>query len=791
MTNYKFLFTGILLLATLRGISQGSLDSSLARYNRLYPVERMHLHTDKQTYLPGETVWFKAYIWSDEPVSSTNLFTDVMDADGRVVKRLVSPIFEGTADGHFVLPDSAATAAYLFRSYTSVMLNHDSTNTYQKYISVFKEGRSQSVRALPPASLQFFAEGGNLLAGVFNTVAFKATTGSGLPFEVTGAIKNAKLQLIDSFYSRHNGMGLFKFIPEAGEKYFAEWKDANSVVHNVDLPEVQAQGIALHAEQLKTDLYYYIAAGTGNAGNVKVLATMFQKPVYQATLKAVEKTAVVTKFSTADFPSGILQLTVFNADDQPLAERIVFINNHNYATTAEISLKEKNLQKRGKNTVLIDVKDSATTNLSLSVYDMSFEDDGYDANIFTDLLLTGDLKGYVHQPGIYFTPGADPKSLDLVMQTNGWRRYNWQRILAPQIPFPRYPKDNYLSLTGRVVNAKQELMPLTNISLTLDADSAKQWYLSKTNEQGIFRESGIVFTDTAQVYYKVVNSKSPGFVGLSPLNGLPSLQPGISFVTPEFVLHPQLQEKSLATISTSARVANAEFERKAKSLAAVVVVNKKSLRRAELLKMDQKYNTRFRGNSGPAVDVLNDPEAENSTDIYNYLYAKLPGLTVVNKGFQKTFTTIRGETPLIFVNEQQVDADYLGNINMSEVAYVRYIDRVASAPGLPPGVAIYLRKAGDVSIRDGKGLNGLPKMKILGYSPVKEFYAPDYDMPDERHLRPDMRTTLHWQPYLLSTPQNQRISLSFFNNDFSTRLKIVLEGMNTDGKLIHVEKIVE
>ena len=50
----------------------------------------------------------------------------------------------------------------------------------------------------------------------------------------------------------------------------------------------------------------------------------------------------------------------------------------------------------------------------------------YDNNIFTDLLLTSDLKGYIHQPGYYFTESSlrKQKELDILLMVHGWRKYD-------------------------------------------------------------------------------------------------------------------------------------------------------------------------------------------------------------------------------------------------------------------------------------------------------------------------------------------------------------------------------
>ena len=61
----------------------------------------------------------------------------------------------------------------------------------------------------------------------------------------------------------------------------------------------------------------------------------------------------------------------------------------------------------------------------------------------------------------------------------------------------------------------------------------------------------------------------------------------------------------------------------------------------------------------------------------------------------------------------------------------------------------------------------------------------------EKDNDPDLRTTLYWNPYVLTDPKNHKVKLEFYNNDVSNKLRIILEGVNADGKLAHVEKVVE
>jgi hypothetical protein len=46
-------------------------------------------------------------------------------------------------------------------------------------------------------------------------------------------------------------------------------------------------------------------------------------------------------------------------------------------------------------------------------------------------------------------------------------------------------------------------------------------------------------------------------------------------------------------------------------------------------------------------------------------------------------------------------------------------------------------------------------------------------------------------PYIFTDKNNLKIPVTFYNNDFSKKIKVVIEGINDDGKLIHFEKIIE
>jgi hypothetical protein len=108
--------------------------------------------------------------------------------------------------------------------------------------------------------------------------------------------------------------------------------------------------------------------------------------------------------------------------------------------------------------------------------------------------------------------------------------------------------------------------------------------------------------------------------------------------------------------------------------------------------------------------------------------------------------------------------------------------------GANGAIAIYTRKGNDIKNEPGKGL---ASNKVMGYTAIKEFYSPNYASFKPSNEQRDLRTTLYWNPSLITSPQNNQFVLSFYNNDVSSSFRVIIEGMTRDGKLAHIEQIME
>ncbi|HEY4937187.1 MAG TPA: hypothetical protein VII44_11430, partial [Puia sp.] len=275
----------------LRSSSFGqSLDSSLSVYNNKYPQEKIHIHFDKDTYLPGETIWMRAYIMSDTRPSSVskNLYFDWTDVDGRLFLHSVSPITEGGASSFFKIPSWVKNGVMHVKVYTEWMLNFDNAYLFNKDIPVLMpvDGAIQAPYKLQ-TTINFFPEGGDLINGVSSVLAFEALNQHNKPSMVNGVIKTAKNIIVDSFHTTYNGMGTVRFKPMSGEHYIAYWNDESGELHTTPILDAKSNGLVMQVDPYNNDQLHYKLEKSADASkliNIVVVGTVNQKVVYRNSL---------------------------------------------------------------------------------------------------------------------------------------------------------------------------------------------------------------------------------------------------------------------------------------------------------------------------------------------------------------------------------------------------------------------------------------------------------------------------------------------------------------------------
>lgn len=780
-----------------------NIDSTIEKYANDYSQERTYLHFDKIAYAAGETIWFKAYIMDGilPSVESKTFYVDWTDEKGKLLSHALVPAVYSTAWGQFDIPADYAGKLIHVKAYTKWMLNFDSSFLYNKDIRILSNNSNVPSPKIPEiSSLQFFPEGGDAVSGVENKIAFKANDQYGKPVNIKGFIFNDKGVKIDSLHAIHDGMGYFFLIPKPGESYTAKWsvrtlleKEEKSIEHITALPPVKQKGISLRITLNGASRNFIVSASPGSAasfGTLHLLGTMNQHEVFKFS-KDISNGTIEGIIPTGELPSGILTVTVFDEHWKPLAERITYINNQDYIFNAEMNVEHWGLNNRARNEIQITVPDSLPASFSVAVTDVDIETDSSD-NIISHLMLTGDLKGKVYTPSWYFSNNSDSlaQQLDLVMLTHGWRRFKWDDVVTGRFPKINYPRDSaYLTLSGIIYGAlPSQLKGAGNIILMMNPTKQRNRVVEvPVNPNGTFSDPSIIIFDTTKIYYQFPKSSGLSDVSVKFMEGrLPPFSYNIP-ASGNFYNHAEDTSGNFRHFQMADSAQQILNLFKGKVLETVTI---KARTKSELEQLDEKYTSgMFAGGDSYQFDLLHDPSAFAFSNIFIYLQGKVPGLTV-NASSDPPTLTWRGGTPLIFLDESPTDPSLLTSISLSSIAYVKVLHPpfMGSSNGGSGAIAIYTRRGGDVK-DDSK--QGLSNNTVSGYTSMREFYSPNYDTFSADNDKRDVRTTLYWNPQINTTRTNNKATFTFYNNDISGAFRVILEGMSSDGRLVHLENIME
>ncbi len=796
----KIILLLLLLVNTSLLFSQDQYDSLLNELSTKYPQEKTYIQTDKAYYSPGETIWFKAYVRADDPATqiSTSMYAELLNENGKVLERKSMPIlFKGGASS-FQLPDTIKTSKLFIRAYTSWMLNFDSSLLYTKAVNILRP--EPAIKKDIPAyyTLTLFPEGGDLVSGIDSRVAFKTNDENGKPFNVKGNIVDAQGKVLTEFSSTHNGMGYFNVTPDDGQSYKAVWKDITGKQHETALPPARSNAAVLSITGDKGLFKFTITRSANASDDMKefvVIAQQQQHTVYAAKINLKTKTTVTAPIPVDSLPDGIMQVTIFNKAAVPVAERIVYIKSNDQYFITDLHLIEKNMIKKGRNVIQVDVGGSLKSNLSVSVTDADLDIRPVATeNIYSQFLLSSDLKGSIYNPAYYFSSDEDSvmNQLDLVMMTNGWRRFNWQKLLSGNMPQIKYMPEAYLSIKGNMygLNATQikDKMITGFIQTSKQAESAL--FTAPVDKDGNFKIDQLYFFDTVRILYQINGDKDKRLTDMASFSFRNNLQasPLVNKQALSFINFAPQPPKALAakTMEQSNAYRDLLSQQKIKVLETVSILSKK---KSDEEKLNQQYTSGlFSSGNARVFDLENDPFALSSMSVLDYLRGKVAGLQITTGGMDGGAVSRRGSPTDVFLNEMPTDLLQVQTTPMSDVAMIKVFDPPffgAFGGGAGGAIAVYTKKGGGRR-SDAKGLN---VATVQGYSSIKEFYSPDYST--DITSQPDFRTTLYWGPFLLMNPQNKRVTIPFYNNDNAKRIRVVIEGINELGQLTREEKIFE
>ncbi|PWV55925.1 hypothetical protein [Chitinophaga sp. S165] len=717
-----------------------SIARSLETYtDRTYTS--LYIRTSKDIYESMEDLWFKTYIVDArhqllsgaEQTLYVQLIHEMKDS---IVWEEKYPVGRGIASGHIYLDNALPEGNYWLCAYSAHSLTADAKSFIGARRIRIVQNVAELVRRKPaiPYSdtlkkIQFslLPEGGTLLAGVPNRVAFKAVTESGQPYDVSCTLFDGN-QAIGHFKSAHAGMGSFVFQPQAGKTYQVRL-DAPFTDSIYTLSDIRTQGMKFRLLSNTADTVIFRVYNRG-VEQRHFYFRMQAKGITHLMAAAEIKDSLDLKLPLQDVPAGIAEATLFDDTPAPVAERLIYIKpDKRLSITATLSKKSYNT--KSKISLQIHAADElgqpAVAQLGAVVYDGIYRQPIDPKDIQTHYLLSTQLKGRIYDPSYYFdTANADRKqALDLLLLTQGWRAYSWDEQSMKRLAENGNPLLSD-STTGQLIALKKKSKATQHAVMLFDADQRGNQVLA-LDDQGAFRLAPEHLQMSPRIYIKHFGEQNDVELKLTePFETINKIRPW-----------QKIDYPSERLPATTDRKTDAENP---------FLLTRGSIKLKEI-EIKGRTETVFRDKYIGQLDSL--AKYEGLTDRAEGGWLNCP----VGDGDERP---IEGHTYIVWTgpNPPTTHPFSFDATNTKRIVY-------------------HYPKFTEEELLKKFGL-----ARSKGYYPKKEFYQPDYDK--EKDPLPDYRNTLLWAPDIV-TDENGNATLEFFSSDINVRFYGLVEGISGNG----------
>lgn len=865
----KFALTILWLLTYITSLSAQSTSfqallsyvQNAYQFSQICQQEKVYLHFDNTAYFQGDVIWFSAYVVNastQTPAPSKVLYVELLSPNGVVLKQLKLKVENGRANGALPLVDASTEEAralrgvtalpsgfYEVRAYTRTMLNFDNAGIFSRVFPIYeapeKEGdyndpvmrqwdnpydiqrpKSEKPQKL---SVTFYPEGGNMVMGIPCRIAFKAIGADGKGVTVSGELSSKKGKEPITLTTLHDGMGQFTLTPTE-QRYTAEFIHEGRK-YTFCLPEPLMDGYALMTDNMRSgQIHGHLTGYTGCPNELLGVTLICRGLVSYFDTLSVRNEKATFIIPKEKLPTGVHQLTLFNAEGRIFAQRHLFVNNG--IETGGIAITTQDIQPEPFSPIKMNIQTTAPNGtplpatISLAVRDQQNLGTAYTDNIYTNILLSSELKGYIHNPEYYFESNdiQHAQALDLLMMTQGWTRYNWAQMARVEPFYIKHYVEDGLVIDGYVLGRLRD-RPIegATVKMTLYSPdrSQKQETTVVTDENGSFGFAVEDFYDKWDMFISVTKNEKELDCRMRLDRASRPVVRAYTATDTYLPHHP------MTTTDMQIETANKDPFLQANPDSVFLLDNvdvhgrKMYIDFLTFKAYNTEEDTELHLDQGKHTYMVRDYLAEKGYNIDNTRYDGVVPDSLTKRddviAWSLEQCPINNRRVLWYVHnndEKWMKASYTPgfDLDMEDVKSIIVYDSPFEYLSIPFVKDIFShemiqalnepKKLNDITLSRGlyvidismypKGLRrsqvkGQRQTTFRGYTTSTEFYSPEYpNGPIKGDV--DYRRTLYWNPSL-TTDSEGKAEILFYNNGYSKQFHISAEGITPQGVTLH------
>ncbi len=345
-------------------------------------------------------------------------------------------------------------------------------------------------QAKSKASVKFYPEGGNLVEGLYSTIAWEVKDQQRMPIALKAFLYKNQ-QPIDTIESSAYGIGKFKLKPETDANYTVKLLHDGLVDSIYHLPKPVKFGLSLTMQEaaVKDTLKLNLKTNISHQLNIRI--HNFKETFLYAFFDMETNTRMV-KIPLTDVPKGLATITITDSLNRPLAERLFFAH-YSQDPKLTLELDSQTYDQRSKVSLKLKLSnDSALALVSIAVV----QDNRIETKKMTDIESYTYLRSELSDLPIQIKGLAyqDKNYLEQILLVKGWRRYTWQDLQTVQA-IDTIAKTDSLRITGMVSLKTKKIikepiwLAMFDSSKMMLFDTDKSGYFS-LNREDLFVEPG-------------------------------------------------------------------------------------------------------------------------------------------------------------------------------------------------------------------------------------------------------------------------------------------------------------
>ena len=470
-------------------------DSLFMQYSKLLSPEKVYLHTDREVYNLGDTIWFKGYLQNASAIQeypeSNYIYVDIIspkwetDYDNKIKefnrireRVIIKKDSTGRFSGYIPLSSDFNTGLATIRAYTHWMLNFSPEGMFSKCIEILNPIKDSFVQDMvnnkvrddlnyielgipnpfrkskpkekseTGIDLQLLPESGRYIADTPSVIGIKALNQDGLGVKVLGRIL-ADSVVVGTFETNRLGMGkAIISVPQNTKKITVEAKSfVEEFLFNTTGPLPEKSAVVINALPDSNGVNIALTDCGINMPDSSFLVVYDKTEfIFKSPYTEVKKGKRVLY---NDLSPGINTIAVIDNSGNVYAQRPFFVFQKN-KPVAEAIFDKQNYKRRERACISLSLRDNCgkplSGNFSLAITDEEYAPDSADGHSIESYMMLGaEIKGYIEKPQLYFADSLSLETrinnMDLLMITQGWCYYDLPKILQGKTVIPKYGKE--------------------------------------------------------------------------------------------------------------------------------------------------------------------------------------------------------------------------------------------------------------------------------------------------------------------------------------------------------------